>query len=112
MKQQQVKTENMKTDCNEKVSNIVNNPSMNQIIRNIRSWINELNTGPRIQNFAAAKLTSGMLREDAATITVISLRKINRGWQLCQTFDSSQLMFNQPIIRNRVTIEELQWIIC
>jgi hypothetical protein len=27
MKQEQVETENMETDCNEKISNVINNPS-------------------------------------------------------------------------------------
>jgi hypothetical protein len=45
---------------------------MNQLIKNIRPWINELSTDPRIQTFVAAKLTSGILQEDAATISGIS----------------------------------------
>jgi len=96
MKHEQVETENMETDYKEQISNIVNIhlSTMNQLIRNIRPWINELSTGPRIQNFAPTKLTSGILREDAATITGILVRKIEQGRQLCQTFDSSQLTFN------------------
>jgi hypothetical protein len=49
MKHEQVETENMETDCNEKTFGVIDNLStMNQLVRNIRLWINELSTDPKI----------------------------------------------------------------
>jgi hypothetical protein len=62
----------------EKFKITVSSTSIHRLLKNIETIINGLNSQPRIQNFMAAKLTNGIPRDEAATISGISVRKINR----------------------------------
>jgi hypothetical protein len=76
----------------ENYKNPISSTSIDQLLTNIKTFINELSSNPRVQNFIAARLTNGISRQEAASITGLSAWKIDRGRQLYKTLNPSQLM--------------------
>jgi hypothetical protein len=70
---------------------IIDPALITQILVNIKSLITQMTSQPTIQNLLASSLTLSIPREQAADITGVSVWKIDRGRQLLQTLDASQL---------------------
>jgi len=85
---QQMEAENKE----EIFQNLISSTSIDQLLTNIKTFINALNSNPRVQNFIAARLTNGLSRHEAASISGLSIWKIDRGRQLNKTLNPSQLM--------------------
>jgi hypothetical protein len=81
MKHEEVKTEQMNIENKEEKFKITMS-ALHRLIdfeKHRNRVINDLNSQPRIRNFMAVKLTNGILRDEAAIISDISVRKIDRG---------------------------------
>jgi hypothetical protein len=76
----------------ENFQNPISSTSIDQLLTNIKTFIDALNSNPRVQNFIAARLTNGLSRQEAASISGLSVWKIDRGRQLNKTLNPSQLM--------------------
>jgi hypothetical protein len=62
-----------------------------QLKENIASILSQLSNRPTLRNFIAAKITDKIPRNLAADITKLSIRQLDRGRDLSQKVDLSQL---------------------
>jgi hypothetical protein len=68
-------------DCCQKLHVTIPCDSLEIIAKNSESIFKEMSSVPRFRNVLAARLTDGLSREEAANITGLSLRQIDRGRQ-------------------------------
>jgi hypothetical protein len=89
----------LEIELEDKLLSLIHDPACQKILlKNIKSFVAELSSQPTLQNFVASKLTNGLSREQASQIAGISVWKIDRGRQLCQSFRLSDLTLKVSFI--------------
>jgi hypothetical protein len=89
----------------EKFKITVSSTSIHRLLKNIETIITALNSQPRIQNFMAVKLTSGIPRDEAAIISGTQFEKLIESEAALSNFRSSQRSRSQGNFYSRINLK-------